>query len=348
MKIAQLYPNRITVTYRRNTSETDTIDNYIRKYHPHLFPDSIDSRINSFSLDNLKRPKSSLNLSASAKRLMRDSINSIYMLSPARTIFRKNRNPIYNYRMSFITLTLPSEQTESDTQVKEYLNLFLTDLRRVYNLQNYVWRAEIQQNGNLHFHLVIDVYIDYNVLLNYWLKALRHSDQVKNYRAKFSKMSYNDYVSLRFSTMSEESKQDPVIKENIKNAYVKGMRSNWSKPNCVDVRSVRDHRVISSYLSKYLCKESAAKVDPERVKNIGKCWARSQSLSRLKYRFPIVFSDMEDKINALKEMGALHTRVYDWAIVHYFNFKKMTKKARSYIDRKLLENANTWNYPIPI
>lgn len=289
-----------------------------------------------------------MNMSNSAKRLMRDSINSIFMLSTPRTIYRKNRNPIYNYRMSFITLTLPSLQSETDVEVKEYLNLFLTDLRRVYNIQNYVWRAELQENGNLHFHLVIDKYVDYNILLNYWLKALRHSPHVKSYQQKFSEMSFKDYKILRLKKIKKEFRTSPEVLKNISAAYLKGKRNNWLKPNCVDVRNVHNMRTISSYLSKYLSKDSDVKIDLERIEHFGKMWGRSTSLSRLKYRFPIILEDLKDKLIKLKEMGALHTVVYEWAEVHYFNFSKMSKSALAYINRNLLLNAKSYDYPIPI
>lgn len=166
MKIANIYPNRISVYSKREFAYNEKIENQFKASNPKEFKELYKN--SNPQPRNLKVKKHSFNLSKNSKKTLIDSVGTLVALSKPRTIFRKNRKPIYNYRASFITLTLPSTQEVSDVNIKECLNLFFTDLRRVYKLKNYVWKAELQKNGNIHFHIIIDVYIDYNVLLNYW------------------------------------------------------------------------------------------------------------------------------------------------------------------------------------
>lgn len=339
MQVANIYPDRITVTHQRPRSYMALIDSWLRHSHPD--PAYIQ---NQKSLANLCKPKKSIELSPAASRSLRDSINAMVMLSKPRTILRKGKSPIYNYRASFITLKLPSPQQETDVEIKKCLNLFFTDLRRVYQVENYVWRAELQKNGNIHFHVVIDRYIRWQVLRNYWLKALRHTSQVKRYQAKFSKMSFQEYANYRQDQHKEFSKE-PIPHQNLVDAYAQGKRSKWLTPNCVDVRSVYNPNQAAAYVAKYLSKSSKAEVSQDRIENFGKVWGRSTSLSRLKFRFPLVYDSVSFFIRELEQAGAIFTKVYDWCTVHYFRFADMPRHCYTRIFRNIRDVGITFAYP---
>lgn len=352
MLVANYYPDRITVTRKREFTHTERMDQWVSsrtKTRTKSIPEAC--------LDNLKVKKTSIDLSANSIRQLRNSVNSLVFLSKPRTIFRKNRKPIYNFRASFITLTLPSEQKHSDTEIKQCLNLLLTDLRRVYGLQNYVWRSELQKNGNVHFHLVIDIYIDWKVLRNYWLKSLRSLGYIKAYQSKFTGMSFADYFNLRLQTHQGDSSSLSEFRNQCAKAYTEGKRNNWLTPNCVDVRSVFNVNQMAAYVAKYMAKSGtqAGNNDPanlideaqqKRFSEFGKVWARSTSLSRLKYIFPYAFDSSKPFIDSLVQAKAVVTKVYDYATVHYFVFDKMPKKLLSHIQRVIFNLAATWNYPL--
>ena len=65
----------------------------------------------------------------------------------------------------FVTLTLPSVQRHEDNVIKQQiLKPFIEELKERYGVKYYFWKAEIQENGNIHFHLIIDHYIHYKKL----------------------------------------------------------------------------------------------------------------------------------------------------------------------------------------
>ena len=71
--------------------------------------------------------------------------------------------------ITFATLTLPTQQKHSDTEIKRKILIpFIEKLQRIYSVKHYYWRAEPQVNGNVHFHLLIDRYIAKNWLQNEW------------------------------------------------------------------------------------------------------------------------------------------------------------------------------------
>ena len=68
-----------------------------------------------------------------------------------------------------LTLTLSSKQTHTDKWIKRnLLSPFIQELQKSLPDFNYIWKAEKQQNGNLHFHLLIDAYIDKALVQIMW------------------------------------------------------------------------------------------------------------------------------------------------------------------------------------
>lgn len=82
-----------------------------------------------------------------------------------------------------VTLTLADEQRHSDNYIKRhYLGAFLKRMQRKFGVRFYFWRAEPQANGNIHFHLVLDHYINRKDLQKNWNEI--QSDYVESYYRK--------------------------------------------------------------------------------------------------------------------------------------------------------------------
>lgn len=89
---------------------------------------------------------------------------------------------------TFLTLTLPAEQHHTDTELTKYLiNPLLTYARKYWRVKYYIWKKELQANGNLHFHLIFDVTVPWQSLRHEWNK-LCNQGKVKGVKEKF------DYV----------------------------------------------------------------------------------------------------------------------------------------------------------
>src|SRR5690606_39568338 len=87
------------------------------------------------------------------------AINTLLAISTEKEVFNHRLGSTYKFRLSFITLTLPSPQGSiSDKEIKRGpLRMFIQKMGRRYGMYNYVWKAEKQKNGNIHFHITTDV-----------------------------------------------------------------------------------------------------------------------------------------------------------------------------------------------
>lgn len=121
-------------------------------------------------------------LSISAGRKVRKSINWLVHTSKEKKIFQKDLNRKVKFRLSFITLTLCSKQVHSDILIKEQcLNVFLQWLRDAYKVKKYIWKAEIQKNGNIHFHITMDKYIHYSKIQKAWNRSIEKLGYVSRF-----------------------------------------------------------------------------------------------------------------------------------------------------------------------
>lgn len=71
-------------------------------------------------------------------------------------------------RIRFFTITFPSGTRDEDG--KRALNIWLTRLRKAEPRINYFWTAERQQNGTIHFHLLLDRHMSIQ-MVNGWMKS---------------------------------------------------------------------------------------------------------------------------------------------------------------------------------
>lgn len=340
-QLVTFYPNRITIIPERRPKKLiDCIDSVYRKLYPH----AVISDVSENSLENLKKKRNNLSLSKASKKKMLDSINSMYCLSKPRKVEYKKGKYIYNFRCSFITLTLPAEQHHSDKTIKsQCLNQFLIELRKKYQVKNYVWKAELQKNDNIHFHIVVDKYVNYLALRWRWNRIINKLGYVKRYSEKMSKLSLSQYAQLRKKSISE-----------VKEAYAKGKRCNWTNPNSVDVKSVKSDDELAIYLAKYLTK----KVSKEEVNNdlslklraeiFGNIWGRSSSLAKLKYINRMPLSLIKKGIERIKKLKTVKTYTGDYFEVLSFQLSTLPKKLSNYITSLVVTNAKFYKYPFPV
>ena len=89
-------------------------------------------------------------------------------------IFSKSKDVDYktSQYVTFVTLTLPSKQVHTDKQIKKLQTRYIENLQKTYGVKYYVWKAEAQKNGNIHFHLLVDKWIHWTVHRKLWNKQL--------------------------------------------------------------------------------------------------------------------------------------------------------------------------------
>lgn len=112
-------------------------------------------------------------MSRSAMARLRRAMGYLCLISKEKTVVHDIKKYRFKFKCSFITLTLPSKQKHHDNFIKQnLLKEFLDAMCYRYSSFSYVWKAETQRNGNLHFHLVTDHFIPTSYINYKWNRIL--------------------------------------------------------------------------------------------------------------------------------------------------------------------------------
>lgn len=172
----------------------------------------------------------------------------------------KHKKPV-NYKLAFITLTLPAKQFHTDNEIKSKgLNHFLTILRRKFHVNMYIWKAEKQENGNIHFHILINRYIHWKEIRENWNQILAKLGYISAYQ-KNMKNYFREGFRL------SENPKDKRSREQQKKAYETGKKENWTNPNSTDIHALYKVKNVPAYIAKYIAK---GVTKTNRIQNIQK------------------------------------------------------------------------------
>lgn len=293
---------------------------------------------------NTRKPKDGM--SRKAKNRLKTALNWLVSCSARRTVMIDRQHKIVNFQVSFITLTLPSKQMHSHSEIKaRCLNLFLQNLRKKYGVQNYVWKAELQKNGNIHFHLSIDKPIHYMAIRRHWNMAIAKLGYIQAYAKLHIGMSFSDYCYW-------ENQKGIYNIELLRKRYNSGVNSNWSNPNTTDVKSVKKIKNWASYMAKYMAKPCADKektgIIADSLEELtGRVWYSSVSISKLgslKMRWTFELQKIIQKFSKCRSVFKLE---FDWCKLMFFNIKTLSSELRSFLREHLLTHALESGYPFP-
>tara|TARA_R100001244_G_C5168239_1_gene131508 strand:+ start:1233 stop:2096 length:864 start_codon:yes stop_codon:yes gene_type:complete len=159
-------------------------------------------------------------ISKKASKRIKLAIDWLLVLADNKSFGRPKNGKFYNFKVNFITLTLCSEQVHSDKVIKsKLLNHFLVVAKQKWGVCNYVWRAEPQKRGAIHFHILTDKFIPWSELRATWNKIQEKLGYVSKFKSKF-------------------------------------LHTN---PNSTDIHSIKKVKNLSEYISKYCTKENGGR-----------------------------------------------------------------------------------------
>jgi hypothetical protein len=247
------------------------------------------------------------NISKAAERKISRAVDYLVYLVPRRKYFTTADGRAGNYFLSFITLTLSSDQIHSDYEIKRNcLEPFLNEMRKRWKVSNYIWRAEKQANGNLHFHIVSDRFIWWNDLRNSWNYYQERLGYVTRYRDA-QKAWHRDGFKCRKNLLKQWSRESQY------KAYKSGLRNDWNSPNSSDVHSLKTITSVRSYICKYITKS-------EQSQDIaGRLWGCSYELTNLKGAQEFADGRIREDIDHLCSSEKCKVYKSDYYTVIFFN-----------------------------
>ena len=286
-------------------------------------------------------------ISPNAHRTIKKKINWLFYLAKPQAVTTPNGKNISNFKIAFLTFTLPSTQRHPTTVItSELWNHMLTELRRSTGMKNYVWRLEFQKNGNVHYHLVTDTFVKYQHALRIWNRIIEKLDYVSEYQNKMKSLSFPKYCENYKGNIKKDFNK-------VRERYNKGTAENWSNPNSVDVKSVKSGQNIGGYIAKYFSKskESNPVCNPRDNADNSKAlrlWFCSQSLSKLK---TVTFFIEELAFN-LYELVKSDNDVFeftkDFVNCLFFDINKLSQKLANWLNKRLFQYAVDVGYLEPI
>lgn len=292
---------------------------------------------------NLENNDHSGIISVKASKRINQALSWFAGLTSER-VHTSSNEMVIKHKLSFITLTLSDRQQHSDQFIKQrMLNWFLNEIKLKYMVASYLWRAESQENGNIHFHIVINSFIPHQAVRYIWNKIQNNFGYLDNYRAKYgadknppsteikavykcrniagylSKYVSKDVALVKFKTT--------VSRADVKNvlADVPGITSVFKKDQTGEVRLKFDPTITNFRLIK--AKLSASRigfVDYFEIKLRpikGRLWFLSKSLTRIKNRSQQITTDFHIPLREHIEKGIIKAKtvVHEYATIYVFD-----------------------------
>lgn len=165
-------------------------------------------------------------ISKSTTKRIREMVENLVFAIDTFRVDNKHIKGASSIQPTFVTLTLSYGQMKNDNEIKRNMLMrFLEIVKKEKGVQYYVWRAEPQINGNIHFHIIMDRFIDWQ-----WIRAIWNKIQAKHL-----------YI-------------DAFEQKN-------GHRN----PNSTDIHGLKQVGNIAAYICKYMVKDKPLRIITGRI-----------------------------------------------------------------------------------
>lgn len=156
-------------------------------------------------------------VSASAAKRISRTVSVFVQRSPTKIIYNDVLQKKVRFKFSFLTLTVPDLTTNNSSfYYQKLLKPFLRYLKSRFGVESYIWKAEIQSRGSIHYHLTLNTYVNYTYLRDKWNELLNANNLMESYKLKYGN----------------------------------------TNPNSIDIHSVRSISNMEAYLIKYISKQN--------------------------------------------------------------------------------------------
>lgn len=270
-------------------------------------------------------------LSEQSRRLLMTAVNWLILFSPERSFYCDRRKRLIKFRINFITLTLAEQQHENDAYIKNrLLQPFLKWLIRK-GATAYIWKAETQNNGNIHFHITTNMYIHWRDVRTKWNELQQDHGFLNAYQEEYKSDDPNgtDVHSVR---------KHADLLNNVGNYF--GKLDEWchKKGTRIDKENLLHP---SKMLESCYCSKKPFPV-PKRQIN-GRKWSVSNNLTNVKCYIDdecLRGSEFEEVYDHFIDNTEHRTLVRDFADIHIYDENKLFTNLHPVILDKLSDLYN--------
>lgn len=147
---------------------------WLLRTKPNRLIASFDCKRANNSLNWRKKPTKKPHdgkLSPNAARKLKQAIRWLSAAAEEKEVYEKKQKRKVKYKVSIATLTF-ADNMQDDNRARKLLSMWLDMAKHRFELYNYVWKAEPQERGAIHFHLILPIYIPWKELQFTWNRLL--------------------------------------------------------------------------------------------------------------------------------------------------------------------------------
>lgn len=109
-------------------------------------------------------------LSPNARRKIKQAIRWLVASAETKKVYEKKHKRLVDWKINFATLTF-HKNLQDDYLARKILSSWIEVAKYRWQINSYIWKAEPQERGAIHFHLSFNQYIPHRELNYTWNRA---------------------------------------------------------------------------------------------------------------------------------------------------------------------------------
>jgi hypothetical protein len=210
------------------------------------------------------------------------------------------------HRFSFITLTVSNSDNITARQGYDLLlSHFLDWMTRTAakedpTAKTYIWKAELQVRGQLHYHITTPAWIHYKEIRAKWNDLQRKAGLLDDYAKQHGHFDPNS--TDIHNTRSVKNADRYMIKELGKTISAAQLQA------IAEVNAM----VARGEIPEEMAAEKVKEIQAEKVRTLGRIWGCSEDLAGVNYFTTIVTRDHEYQIAEWERLGMIRKKTDDF------------------------------------
>jgi hypothetical protein len=216
-------------------------------------------------------------LSQGSRKRLAKAVTIMTQAVEPRWITNPCTGKLQYHRFAFITLTVSCAENITAREAYDKLfNHFLdwmtrTAAKKTPALKTYIWKAELQKRGQIHYHITTPGFLHWQEIRDKWNSLQRDAGLLEDYAKKNG--HYNPNSTDIHDTRKVAAADRYMIKELCKTI------------SAVQVEAIAEVNklVAAGELSPALAEEKVEEIKAQKITTIGKIWGCSEDLAGVSY-----------------------------------------------------------------
>lgn len=257
------------------------------------------------ALEDARNQQYSGELTKGASKRLTKCIDLLVQCIKPKRIYNEVTGKTQLHKLSFITLTISTNTPITPRQAYDKVfKHFLQWLRRTMKITTYVWKIELQERNQTHYHLTTPSFIHYQKIRDKWNNLQRQAGWLTEYEAEKGHSDPN-------STDIHEVKHVNDLSGYLKKEFAKSVQ-NITKENIWAMLSNNDKNFFRA--TTYTEDEA---MELSMRENSTKVWDASYNLKGSEYYRTNYNLDMLNRLIDMKQQGkAIETELEQCSILH--------------------------------